>query len=176
MITELTVEHLALLTALERQAQSGTTDSQMLEALGSRDSCVLGRWQREQLQGYAIVARLPFEAELQAIGVLPEWRRSGVGFALMEAVLATAQGWSSERLLLEVRVGNLSAIQLYQRCGLSEDGRRKGYYPAQDPSFAQGCSSAQGSSIAQGSSFAQGCPAAKGATGREDALLMSLVL
>jgi len=129
MITELTVEHLALLTALERQTQSGTSDSQMLEALGSRDACVLGRWQEESLQGYAIVARLPFEAELQAIGVLPEWRRSGVGFALMEAVLATAQGWSSERLLLEVRVGNLSAIELYRRTGFSEDGRRKGYYP-----------------------------------------------
>ena len=149
MITELTVEHLALLTALECQAQSGTSNSQMLEALGSRDACVLGRWQGESLQGYAIVAKLPFEAELQAIGVLPEWRRSGVGWALMEAVLATAQGWLSERLLLEVRVGNLSAIQLYRRSGFREDGCRKGYYPPLPSQTA---------------------------AGREDALLMSRVL
>ncbi|WGI25899.1 ribosomal protein S18-alanine N-acetyltransferase [Halomonas alkaliantarctica] len=147
MITELSVEHLALLIALERQAQSGTSDTQMLAALGSQDTCVLGWWQDEQLLGYAILARLPFEAELQAIGVLPERRQNGAGLALMEAVFTTAQGWSSERLLLEVRMGNLSAIRLYQRCGFSEDGRRKGYYPA-----------------------------AKGATGREDALLMSQVL
>ncbi|OJA06652.1 ribosomal protein S18-alanine N-acetyltransferase [Halomonas sp. QHL1] len=147
MITELNVEHLALLIALERQAQSGTSDTQMLAALGSQDTCVLGWWQDEQLLGYAIVARLPFEAELQAIGVLPERRQSGAGLALMEAVFTTAQGWSSERLLLEVRVGNLSAIRLYQRCGFSEDGRRKGYYPA-----------------------------AKGVAGREDALLMSQIL
>ena len=147
MITELGVEHLALLCALEQRAQSGTSQTQLLEALGSRDTCVLGWWQDEQLLGYAIVARLPFEAELQAIGVLPRYRRSGTALALMEAVLAIAKGWLSERLLLEVRVGNLSAIRLYQRCGFSEDGCRRGYYPA-----------------------------AEGAAGREDALLMSLVL
>ena len=158
MITELSVEHLALLTALEGQAQSGTSDSQMLEALGSQDTCVVGWWQGEQLQGYAIVARLPFEAELQAIGVVPEYRRSGAGLALMEAVLTQAERWSSERLLLEVRVGNLSAIRLYQRMGLTEDGCRKGYYPA------------------QAAHSAQSDPAAKSAAGREDALLMSRTL
>ncbi|TVP42791.1 MAG: GNAT family N-acetyltransferase [Halomonas sp.] len=149
MITELNVEHLGLLIGLERQVQSGTSDSQMLEALGSQDTCVLGWWQDDQLQGYAIVVRLPFEAELQAIGIVPERRRSGAGLALMEAVFARAQGWSSERLLLEVRVGNVNAIRLYQRNGFSEDGRRKGYYPAQR------------------------CPTSQGAAGREDALLMS---
>ncbi|MBT2786951.1 MULTISPECIES: GNAT family N-acetyltransferase [unclassified Halomonas] len=154
MITELNVEHLALLIALERHAQSGTSDAQMLAALGSQDSCVLGWWQDELLLGYAIVARLPFEAELQAIGVHPEQRRSGAGRALMDAVLATARGWLSERLLLEVRVGNLSAIRLYQRCGFSEDGRRKGYYPPQGSLSAT----------------------PQGAVGREDALLMSQLL
>ncbi|MGO1394038.1 MAG: GNAT family N-acetyltransferase [Halomonas sp.] len=155
MIAELTVEHLASLTALERQTQSGTSDSQLLAALGCPDTCVLGWWQGEQLQGYAIVARLPFEAELQAIGVVPERRRSGAGFALMEAVFTVAHGWSSERLLLEVRAGNLGAIQLYQRSGFSEDGCRRGYYPPLPT---------------------QGSPAANGAAGREDALLMSRVL
>lgn len=153
MITELNVKHLAMLTALEVQAQSGTSGSPLLETMGSQNTCVLGYWQDDFLLGYAIVARLPFDAELQAIGVLPEHRGSGVGFALMKAVLMSAQGWSSERLLLEVRVGNLSAIGLYQRSGFSEDGRRKGYY-----------------------SSAQGCPAAQSAAGREDALLMSRVL
>ncbi len=165
MITELNVEHLALLTALERQAQSGTSDSQMLDALGCQDTCVLGWWQDELLLGYAIVTRLPFEAELQAMGVLPERRRSGAGYALMEAVLTTALGWLSERLLLEVRVGNLSAIRLYQRSGFREDGCRK----SDDPP-------AQGYQSAHGYHSAQGFPAAQGAAGREDALLMSRML
>ncbi|MEA2118604.1 GNAT family N-acetyltransferase [Halovibrio sp. HP20-50] len=155
MITELNVDHLTQLVTLERQVQSGISKSQMLAALGSQDTSVLGGRQGELLVSYAIVARLPFEAELQAIGVLPEQRRNGAGWALMEAVIATSQGWSSERLLLEVRVGNLNAIRLYQRSGFSEDGRRKGYYPA------------------LGASQANGSPAAGAAAGREDALLMS---
>lgn len=146
MITELSVEHLALLITLERQAQSGASAPQLLDALECQDTCVLGYWQEEQLQGYAVVARLPFEAELQSIGVHPAHRRSGAGRGLMDAAFAAAKSWSSERLLLEVRVGNHSAIGLYQRCGFSEDGRRKGYYPPQ------------------------------GAAEREDALLMSRLL
>lgn len=146
-VTPLAFEHLALLVSLERQAQGGTTASQMQAALECQNTCVLGVWQGEQLKGYALVARLPFEAELQAIGVLPACRRGGIGGALMEAVLALSRGWSSERLLLEVRASNHSAIRLYHRFGFSEDGYRPGYYPA-----------------------------AVGATGREDAMLMSRVL
>lgn len=149
MIAELTIEDLTPLTALEEQAQSGASAPQLLEALACQDTCVLGYWQGEQLQGYAILARLPFEAELQAIGVHPTCRRSGAGGGLMDAVIATAKRWASERLLLEVRAGNNSAIRLYQRCGFHEDGRRKGYYPPL-PSQA--------------------------AAGREDALLMSRLL
>jgi ribosomal-protein-alanine N-acetyltransferase len=158
MITELSVDHLAALKALERHVQSGSADSQLLEALGSQDTSVLGWWHDQQLSGYAIVARLPFEAELQAIGVVLECRRSGAGLALMEAVLAQAQRWKSERLLLEVRVGNVSAIRLYQRCGFGEDGLRKGYYPAKVAPHPPHD------------------PAAPIAAGREDALLMSRAL
>lgn len=150
MITELRVDDLALLTALEDQARSGTSASQLRDALSSQQASVLGLWHQKSLIGYAIVVQLPFDAELQAIGVLPACRRQGAGDALMSAVITTAQGWLSERLLLEVRVGNLSAIRLYQRSGFSQDGRRKGYYPS--------------------------CPAVEGAAGREDALLLSRVL
>ncbi|CAM3494520.1 MULTISPECIES: GNAT family N-acetyltransferase [Halomonas] len=150
MITELRVDDLALLTALEDQARSGISASQLQAALSCQQTCVLGLWHQKALVGYAIVVQLLFDAELQAIGVLPVCRRQGAGDALMGAVLTTAQGWSSERLLLEVRVGNLSAIRLYQRSGFSEDGRRKGYYPS--------------------------CPAVEGPAGREDALLLSRVL
>ena len=161
MITELNVEHLAPLTSLEQQSHSGTSASQLLEALGSLDASVLGYWQAECLLGYAIVARLPFEAELQAIGVLPECRRRGAGQALINAVVETAQAWQSERLLLEVRVSNHAAIKLYRRSGFNEDGYRKGYYPAQGFYQAQGCYQTQG------------CSTAPSAAKREDALLMS---
>jgi ribosomal-protein-alanine N-acetyltransferase len=46
---------------------------------------------------------------------------------LMRAL--TQQGF--ERLLLEVRPSNRSAVRLYQRTGFTEVGTRRGYYPAE---------------------------------------------
>ncbi|WP_018918301.1 GNAT family N-acetyltransferase [Vreelandella zhanjiangensis] len=146
-INELQESGLAQLTALEAQAQSGARDAQLHEALTDATTCVFGCIQAGELVGYAIVARLPFDAELQAIGVLPEHRHLGVGGGLMNAVLQKAAEWQSERVLLEVRAGNVAAISLYKRWGFGVDGLRKGYYPA-----------------------------VQGTAGREDAVLLSRTL
>lgn len=83
----------------------------------------------ERLIGYASVARLPFEAELQAIRVAASHRRQGVASRLLEAVIVQAREWECERLLLEVRAGNVAALTLYQGLGFVQDGFRRGYYP-----------------------------------------------
>ena len=129
-INELQESELSRLAALEAQAQSGASDAQLREALTGATSCVLGCIQARELVGYAIVARLPFDAELQAIGILPKHRHFGLGSELMNAVLLKAAEWQSERVLLEVRAGNVAAISLYKRWGFGVDGLRKDYYPA----------------------------------------------
>lgn len=144
MIARLAPADAALLHALEAQAQSGTSPQLLNAALEDPNGQVLGYWQATTLVGYAIIARLPFDAELQAIGVLPGAQGQGLGGALLNGVIESAVGWGSEQLLLEVRGGNTRAVQLYRRYGFNDDGRRRGYYPA-----------------------------AQGAAGREDALLMS---
>nr|WP_284041453.1 ribosomal protein S18-alanine N-acetyltransferase [Halomonas olivaria] len=136
--------HSAVLHDLEALAGSGATRQQLDDALADNDTAVMGYWEQSALVGYAMITRLPFDAELQAIGVAPQVWGKGVGGRLMSAVIACAQTWESERLLLEVRVSNQRAIRLYRHYGFTEDGRRKGYYPA-----------------------------VQGAAGREDALLMS---
>ncbi|MCB8890510.1 ribosomal protein S18-alanine N-acetyltransferase [Vreelandella malpeensis] len=143
MIHPLTRANEEALCALETRARSGVSARTLKEALESDTQEVLGYHDGTVLTGYALVTRLPFEAELQAIGVLPERRGEGMGRALLQAVIVQARAWQSERVLLEVRAGNLAAITLYERLGFGIDGRRKGYYPAIE------------------------------AAGREDALLMS---
>ena len=144
MITRLEGLHAAGVCSLEVQARSGASRAQLLAALQDEQAWVAGYWQESVLLGYALLVRLPFDAELQAIGVSPEAQGQGVGRQLLDACVAAATQWSSERLLLEVRAGNQRAIALYRRAGFAQDGCRKGYYPA-----------------------------AEGTTGREDALLMS---
>lgn len=152
MIGSLTTVNSDELQALEAQANSGISAQHLRAALADLNSQVIGYWQQDapigdRLLGYAIVVRLPFEAELQAIGVLPRTQGQGVGGKLLGEVVACARQWQSERLLLEVRANNQRAVRLYQHYGFNEDGRRRDYYPA-----------------------------AQGAAGREDALLMSRLL
>lgn len=124
------MEDLAALTALEQAGQHDSwTPAQLEAALADPEARVVGVEQDERLVGHAVVVRLPFDAELQAILVAGDQRRQGLAGRLLEAVIEAAKGWDVERLLLEVRASNDAAIGLYRRAGFNEDGRRRGYYP-----------------------------------------------
>ncbi|GHE22380.1 GNAT family N-acetyltransferase [Halomonas urumqiensis] len=105
---------------------------QLSRALADPELVVFGVVRGGELSGYAVVARLPFEAELQAMLVAERQRRHGLAAELMREVVAQASAWQSERLLLEVRADNAPAKALYRRFGCLEEGRRKGYYPPRE--------------------------------------------
>lgn len=128
-IRRLEAADLERLAALERCQARPWSHDQLEAVLNDTGCCVLGAEAAGQLVGHAVVARLPFEAELQAMLVTPDMRRRGLAAALLDAVLEQCRHWDSERVLLEVRAGNAPAISLYRRAGFSEDGRRRGYYP-----------------------------------------------
>lgn len=124
---------LAALVELERVYQTYPLSAARLKAaLTDGADMVFGLEEDGELLGYAILSRLPFDAELQSILVARHARRRGLAVALMEAVIAQAKAWKSERLLLEVREANAPAITLYRRMGFAEDGRRRDYYPSLD--------------------------------------------
>lgn len=148
VISPLQSEHRDQLLAVEQLTQSGMCPKTLCASLEADTIKVLGAWQESadghELAGYAVLGIGPFDAELEAIGVLPCWRRYGIARRLLKTLIGTAIEAGSERLLLEVRATNHPAISLYQENGFHVDGHRKNYYPA-----------------------------AAGATGREDAVLMS---
>ncbi|MCL7939529.1 ribosomal protein S18-alanine N-acetyltransferase [Halomonas sp. ATCH28] len=130
-VRRLAPDDLAMLSALEQAASPAPwSPGQLRAALADPDTRVFGIEQEACLVGHALVVRLPFEAELQAILVDREARRQGMAGRLLAAVIEQARAWNSERLLLEVRAGNETALALYRRAGFGEDGRRHGYYPA----------------------------------------------
>jgi len=81
----------------------------------------------ERPAGFALTRTVLDEAELLLIAVRPDARRTGVGAALLRAVIADAQAVGAVRLHLEVRAGNPAAT-LYQRHGFARIGVRAGYY------------------------------------------------
>lgn len=84
--------------------------------------------QAERLAGFAVGAVVLDEAELESIAVEKNWRRSGLGRALSQAVFAWAAANGAKQMRLEVRAANEPAQSLYRRLGLEESGRRRGYY------------------------------------------------
>ena len=68
-------------------------------------------------RGDGILA-MPGVPEL-AIAVEPAFRRRGVGFALMRALLGAAAAEGRTRLMLSVDPANVAAVMLYQRVGFT---------------------------------------------------------
>jgi ribosomal-protein-alanine N-acetyltransferase len=87
----------------------------------------------ERLVGYACAWHVADEVQLLNVAVRQGRRRSGVGEALVRAVLEHAVGRCARAVVLEVRVANLAARRLYGRLGFRATALRRDYYgPGQD--------------------------------------------
>lgn len=78
--------------------------------------------------GYAGMWQVCDEGHITNIAVHPEFRSSGVGSLLMEALLEIAKENGITALTLEVRRSNHNALTLYRKYGFEEGGMRKAYY------------------------------------------------
>ncbi|MFL6164032.1 MAG: tRNA (adenosine(37)-N6)-threonylcarbamoyltransferase complex dimerization subunit type 1 TsaB [Jatrophihabitantaceae bacterium] len=67
-------------------------------------------------------------AQIVTVGVLPAARRQGVGGRLIRALVAEAARRRASEVLLEVRIDNAAARQLYAKLGFEVIGTRRGYY------------------------------------------------
>lgn len=81
------------------------------------------------VQGFAGYWTLIDEAHITTIAVRPEARGKGIGRALMQKLLEDAKSLGMTCATLEVRIGNVSAISLYESLGFLNSGVRKNYYP-----------------------------------------------
>lgn len=79
--------------------------------------------------GYVFCAWVLDEIHVHKIAVEPEWRRSGLGIALMNEVIAFGLRNDSYQIFLEVRPSNVPAKRMYEKMGFETAGRRKAYYP-----------------------------------------------
>ena len=78
--------------------------------------------------GYGEIRNIAGEAQIYNIAIAPEFRRKGIGEALLRHMIAKAEADGCELVTLEVRSGNEAAMTLYNKLGFREVGRRKGYY------------------------------------------------
>ena len=82
----------------------------------------------KRLAGFAIMAISTEESHLLNIGVNKEERGLGYGENLLKKMIVAAEVMGSKKIILEVRVSNKTAYQLYKKLGFEEIGMRKKYY------------------------------------------------
>lgn len=80
------------------------------------------------LGGYVIFSSAAGESHILNLCVDPACRRLGYAEALLVQAIAVVIVAGAEVMFLEVRVSNGAAIQLYQKLGFVEVGRRHNYY------------------------------------------------
>jgi ribosomal-protein-alanine N-acetyltransferase len=84
--------------------------------------------------GFAVASLLPPHAELEMIGVAPEFQRRGLAGLLFAALATKLKTRQVTEVSLEVRAANGRALALYRRLGFAETARRPRYYadPVED--------------------------------------------
>jgi ribosomal-protein-alanine N-acetyltransferase len=104
------------------------------QALPQRVALVAEDLEMEQVAGFAVAMVLTPEAELETIAVAAGLQRRGVAQQLFVALAGELRRLWVTEVILEVRVSNLPALELYRSFGFEENGRRPRYYadPVED--------------------------------------------
>lgn len=118
---------IAMGDAFDPQFGEAWTEAQCAGVLGMPGSWLLIARVGEEPAGFALLRKIPGEAELLLIAVRERFRRQGIGQALLDRAIDNAITDGVETLHLEVRDGN-PALALYRRAGFVQVGSRRAYY------------------------------------------------
>ena len=86
----------------------------------------------DRVVGYIIYWHVREDVQVNNIAVHPDFRRRGIGEALMRHVIEKVRANGATFMTLEVRPSNAAAVTLYQRLGFEVLGTRKNYYTNPD--------------------------------------------
>ena len=118
----------ALVSIERRSFGDPWSEASFREALSSAWTFVLAAQGSRGVAGYVIGREAGGTGEVLNLAVAPEFRRRGVGDALLEAGLSAFRRTGVEEVFLEVRESNTSARALYARHGFRPVGQRSAYY------------------------------------------------
>ena len=126
--------------------KSNRTESQIADIAEIERQCFATPWSDEQIRqsddstvfflakvedktvGYGGMYTVLDEGYVTNIGVLPDYRRKGIGAKIVNSLIDYSKENSLAFLSLEVRVSNIPAISLYKSFGFKEVGVRKNFY------------------------------------------------
>lgn len=135
ILREMLVEDLDQVMKIERELFSPPwTREGFFTYLTHKDAMFLVVEEKGEILAYCGLLMVLDEGDITNVAVRPDRQREGIGHFLMDSLIRLAQEQGVTTIHLEVRVGNDTAIRLYERMGFTRDGIRKQYYtdPVED--------------------------------------------
>lgn len=118
-----------VLAGLERDVFADAWTGEQFSVLLEESRFVAaGALEGTRLAAYVTAYNLNGELEIVNVAVLPHKRGQGLGTAVLRFFLDWAVAHGADRVVLEVRSGNVPARRLYAGCGFRQAGLRRGYY------------------------------------------------
>ncbi len=129
-IREMMEEDIQYVAKIEMELFSDPWSERSLRESLSQENVkmIVARDASDGVVGYHIFYTSLDEGDVARIAVAPNCRRSGIGNDLLNYIWEYCQEVGIERVLLEVRESNASAIALYQKHGFISLGLRRNYY------------------------------------------------
>lgn len=126
---------LPVIVSIEREVYRGDawTMSQFKEELAAVPKnryYIVAQNDSNEIVGYAgaFSPDMNLDADVLTLTVTPEYRRQGIGRALLNMVIEWAERRKAPNIFLEVREGNIEASPLYVGAGFHAISTRSNYY------------------------------------------------
>lgn len=137
LLTEWSESDSSQIAQLERQlfAIGSWSDDVLQEFFGQQYTHFFIMRLGNEIIGYCITQVMFDTAEILRIGVSRAYQRQGLAKQILMEVMVFLKKMEVDKLLLEVRNDNLSAIGLYQGFDFKQIHVRKNYYDNKDGTF-----------------------------------------
>lgn len=128
-VVKMQLEHVAAVAEMERQCFS---DPWSEKSVASELNNPLSLWLIAEVDGvvagYVGSQTVLDSADMMNLAVSPSFRRQGIGERLVNCLTEELKEKGVNTLLLEVRISNEPARELYQKLGFEIVGKRPRYY------------------------------------------------
>ena len=129
VIEKMTVAHIEDIAKLEKDCFSSPWSEDGLKSeLENKFARFFVAFSGDRVAGYIGSHNVLGEVYITNVAVFPDFRRKGVGKALVEFLVDQMKLEKAEFVTLEVRKSNSNAISLYEKCGFEKVGVRKDFY------------------------------------------------
>ncbi|MBE6800477.1 MAG: ribosomal-protein-alanine N-acetyltransferase [Ruminococcaceae bacterium] len=129
VIVKMTASHIEDIAKLEKECFSSPWSEEGLKSeLNNNFARFFVALSDGKITGYIGSHNVLGEVYITNIAVFPEFRRNGVGKALVEHLVNQMKNENAEFVTLEVRESNSTAISLYEKNGFQKVGKRKDFY------------------------------------------------